>query len=211
MEFKVFNLGLVDFKQAWEFQKQIFLEVKNGLPQSGLILCRHFPVITLGRASGKENILTSAKELHRRTISLYSIERGGDVTYHGPGQITAYPIFNLKHLKKDLHWFLRCLEEVAIDLFRDFGIKGLRRAGLTGVWIEQEKIASIGITVKNWITFHGLSINVKKSDLDNFRFIKPCGMDIRMTSLETVLNRSIEIDRVKENLISKFRGVFKSG
>jgi len=209
MEFEIFDSGLVDFKRAWQFQKEVFEAVKNVNPKSALILCQHYPVITQGRRPQKENIRISEDELKKRGIEVYAIERAGDVTYHGPGQINAYPIFNLAFFKKDIHLFLRQLEEVVIDLLSDFGIKGLRYAGLTGVWIGRKKIASIGIAIRNWITFHGLSINIKKNDLDNFRFIRPCGMDIEMTSLETELERDIEVENVKENLIYKFRNVFR--
>jgi lipoate-protein ligase B len=127
------------------------------------------------------------------------------VTYHGPGQVTAYPIFDLHYLKKDINFFLRNLEQVVIDLLWDFGIKGTRVSGLTGVWVDKQKIASIGIAIKQWITFHGLSLNLKKADLANFSFIRPCGMDIEMTSLETLIDRPIEINDIKQALIHKFR------
>lgn len=208
MPFRFFDLGWVEFKLAWDFQKEIFLKVKNNEFSAGLIFCRHYPVITLGRNANKNNILVEENELTARKISVYEIERGGDVTYHGPGQLTVYPIFNLNYFKKDIHLFLRQLEEVTIDLLSDLGIRALRYPGLTGVWIGQKKIASIGIAIKNWITFHGLSINIKKNDLENFRLIKPCGMDIEMTSLETELDREIEIDNLKGNLIHKFKGIY---
>ncbi len=210
MEFKVFDLGLSDFKKSWEFQKRIFAEVKKGDVPSGLVLCCHRPVITLGRQAKKENILASGSELRKRGIQIYHVERGGDITYHGPGQLTAYPIFNLTYLKKDIHLFLRQLEEVVISLLSDMGIRGLRLPGLTGVWIEKYKIASIGIAIKNWITFHGLSINIKKDDLGNFRLIRPCGMDIGMTCLENALGKDTEIGLIKKNLINKFKEVIWS-
>lgn len=206
MPMQIFDLGLTDYQKAWDLQKEIFSQVKRGDFRFGLILCRHEPVITLGRRANRTNILIDSE---LKNIGLYEIERGGDVTYHGPGQLTAYPIFDLHYLKKDLGLFLRSLEQIIIDLLEDFGIKGLRLNGLTGVWAkdtgEIKKIASIGISVKNWITFHGVSFNVKRDDLANFDFIRPCGMDIRMTSLESLLDRNIEIDEVKNNLIHKFR------
>jgi len=208
MDFRVFNLGLVDFKEALQFQKQIFQEIKNNYFNGALILCRHYPVITMGRQGSAENIKVSALGLRNRGIHVYEIERGGDVTYHGPGQLTVYPIFNLAYLKKDIHLFLRQLEGLAIDCLSDFGIKGLRYKGLTGVWIDKRKVASIGIAIRNWITFHGMSINIKKDDLHNFSLIKPCGMDIEMTSLETILGKSIEIGQIKEILIRKFKDTF---
>jgi len=223
MDLRVFNLGLIDFKKALQFQKETFQAIKNNYFNSALILCQHYPVITMGRQAKEENIKVSPLELRNRGIHMYEIERGGDVTYHGPGQLIAYPILNLSYLKKDIHLFLRQLEGLIIDFLSDLGIKGLRYKGLTGVWIDKsrpflnnaydssekgrdkQKIASIGIAIRNWITFHGMSINIKKDDLDNFSLIKPCGMDIEMTSLESVLRRDVEIDNIENNLIEKFR------
>jgi len=208
MQFKIFNSGLVDFKKVWDFQKQILQAVKNQEIPSALILCQHYPVITLGRTANKKNILAPEAELRNRGIQVYEIERGGDVTYHGPGQLMLYPVFNLNYLKKDIHWFLRQLEEAVILYLSDLGIKGGRRSGLTGVWVQGHKISSIGIAIRNWITYHGLSINIKRDDLTNFSLIRPCGMDIEMTTLETALERNMEIESVKENLVHKFREVF---
>ncbi len=205
MELKIFDLGLIDFRAAWNFQKEVFNEVKKGGVHHALILCRHYPVITLGRRASKRNILIPEEELRLKNIGTYQIERGGDITYHGPGQITAYPIFNLNHLKKDIHWFLRKLEGTIIDFLSEFGIAGQRRMGLTGVWVAGKKIASIGIAIKNWITFHGISINIGKDDLANFGLIRPCGMDIEMVALETILNREIKIDGLKQNLVLSFK------
>jgi lipoate-protein ligase B len=209
MEFKVFDLGLLDFESARQCQKEIFREVKGGHYLSALILCRHYPVITLGRSAKKENIRVSESELFKKGIRVYEIERGGDVAYHGPGQLTVYPVFNLEFFKKDIHLFLRKLEELAIDFLADFGVGALRYPGLTGVWVGNKKIASIGIAIRNWITFHGISINVKRNDLANFSLIRPCGMEIEMTSLETLLDRDIEIETIKENLINKFRDTLR--
>lgn len=201
-------MGLADFQKVWDFQREIFCKVKNNFLESGLIICRHYPVITLGRTANKKNILIGEQELRSRNIPVNEVERGGDVTYHDPAQLTAYPIFNLNYYKKDIHLFLRQLEKVVIHLLRDLGIRAERIPGLTGVWVNNRKIASIGIAVRNWITFHGLSINVQKEGLDNFRLIRPCGMDIEMTSLETILAKDITIDTLKENLIHQFRDVF---
>jgi len=208
MEFKVFDLGLTDFKYAWDFQKETFNQVKAGILPSALILCQHRPVITLGRLSKNEHILASFDEIKAKGIEVYAIERGGDVTYHGPGQLTAYPIFNLNYFKKDIRWFLRQLERVILDFLADFGIQGLTYENKTGAWIKEKKIASIGIAVRNWITFHGLSINIKENDLDNFKLIRPCGMDIEMASLESALEENIDAEGVKQNLINKFETTF---
>ncbi len=208
MEFKLFDLGVVDYKEAWELQKRVFSQIKNNCFNSALILCQHYPVITLGRQAKERNIKVAPIQLKKLGIGMYKIERGGDITYHGPGQLTAYPVLNLGNFKKDIHFFLRQLEEVAIKFLSAFGVKGLRHKGLTGVWIGQQKIASVGIAIRNWITFHGISINIKKGDLNNFNLIRPCGMDIEMTSLETVSGEDIEIGYAKEIFIDKFKKEF---
>jgi len=205
MELKIVDLGLIDFFSAWQIQKELLSKVKEGKISSALIFCQHHPVLTLGRSGNKNNILASPEELETKGISVYEVERGGDVTYHGPGQLTVYPIFNLMHLKKDIHWFLRYLEEVIIDCLKDFSIKGLRIKGATGVWVGEDKIASLGIAFKSWISFHGFSLNVNKDDLNNFRLIRPCGMDIGVTSVETYLGEVVELNKIKDNLTRRFK------
>jgi len=204
MRYRVVDLGLIDFEKAWHLQKEVFAQVKAGLNESALIFCRHHPVITLGRAYRPENILAPETELEKRKIKTYRIERGGDVTYHGPGQLTLYPVMDLRCLRQDIHWFLRQLESVIIRSLSAFGIQAQRQAGATGVWVAQKKIASIGIAIRNWITFHGVSLNIKKNDLPNFALIKPCGMDITMTALEEITGRDIEITAVREELLRQF-------
>lgn len=208
MDFKILDLGLIDYKSAWELQKKIFQQVKNGRLNAALLICSHYPVITLGRRANKKNILIAKEKLHSEGINIYEVERGGEVTYHGPGQLTAYPVFNLEFLKKDVHWFLRQLESITIECLLDFSINAHTRHGLTGVWVDKFKIASIGIAIKNWITFHGLSINIRKNDLINFNFIRPCGMDITMAALETFYAKTIDIRSVKWNLIRGFEEFF---
>ena len=208
MELKVFDLGLIDFPSAWNFQRNVFYQVKQKRICSALILCQHKPVITLGRGSKKENILIDQKELEKLNIKTFEIERGGDTTYHGPGQLCAYPIVNLNYFKKDIHWFLRSLESLCLEVLFEFGIKGQTRAGLTGVWMGQKKIASVGIAIRNWITFHGISLNIKENDLANFSLIRPCGLDIIMTSMEGVLRKEVMTDKVKEILLRAFKKYF---
>jgi lipoate-protein ligase B len=208
MEFKILDLGLIEFQKAWQVQRETFGKIKNNYFDAALILCQHYPVITLGRHGKIDNLRVSLSELENRRIMMYEIDRGGDITYHGPGQLTAYPILNLNYFKKDIHLFLRRLEGVAIELLSDFGIKGIRYPGLTGVWINRQKIASIGIAIKNWITFHGMSINIKSEDLKNFSLIKPCGMDIKITSLETLLSQEVGVEEIKKKFIDKFKNIF---
>ncbi len=210
MQFRTFDLGLIDFKSAWDFQKEIFARVKNNEFNAALIFCRHYPVITLGRGADIRNILVSEKELAAKGINLYEIERGGDVTYHGPGQLVIYPIFNLNFFVKDIHFFLRKLEEIAILTLSEFGIQAQRRFGLTGVWVENKKIASIGIAIRNWITFHGLAINIQHEDLASFSLIRACGMDIMMTSIETIAGRKISFEQVKETLTRSWQNAESS-
>lgn len=198
MQLKVFDLGLVDFENARLAQKQAFEEVKKGLIDSALIFCRHHPVITLGRSAKRENILASEKILMNEGIKILETDRGGDVTYHGPGQLVVYPILDLSRTKRDLHLALRNLEEMVIRMLGSFGISADRKAQATGVWLGERKIASIGIAVKNWITYHGVAINIKNDDLHNFSLIRPCGMDIMMTSLESFLGRQVGFEEVKK-------------
>jgi lipoyl(octanoyl) transferase len=195
---KLFDLGLVDYQKGYDAQREIFLSVKEGKFNSALLLCRHNPVITLGRAADKQNILAEEAVLRQKNIKVYEIDRGGDVTYHGPGQLIVYPIFNLQFFVKDIHKFLRMLENAVLGFLGDFGVKAKTHTGKTGVWIGDKKIASIGISIRNWITFHGISINIKQDDLANFRLIRPCGLDVEMTSLETVLGKRINLEDIKE-------------
>lgn len=205
MELKIFDLGLVDFKKAWDFQKEKFNEVKEGRIPNAVIFCRHNPVITLGRQANPRNILVTKTELQKKGISVYEIERGGDVTYHGPGQLMIYPLINLTLVKRDIHLFLRNLEKIAIEAFAELGILTQRVSGLTGVWLGNKKIASIGIAIKNWITYHGIALNIKQDDLENFSLIRPCGMDIMMTSLEASLEGRIEFLDVKKILTRRLQ------
>ena len=195
-----YDLGQVEYMRAWDFQKHVHAKVAGGDLHAAFIACRHFPVITLGRQAKKEHILGSHKELESAGIAVHAVDRGGDVTYHGPGQLTLYPVLNLAYFKKDIHWYLRLLEEVVIDCLDGYGVAACRQSGRTGVWADSRKIASIGIGVKQWISFHGVSVNIKAQDLPGYALIKPCGMDIRMTSLETQIKQNVEIERAGERL-----------
>ncbi|MBL7081633.1 MAG: lipoyl(octanoyl) transferase LipB [Candidatus Omnitrophica bacterium] len=202
---EIFDLGLVSFEHAWQFQREIHAKIKEGNSSCALVLCRHYPVITMGRNAKKVNILVSEENLKNRGIAVYQIERGGDVTYHGPGQLCVYPVMNLRYLEKSVHSFLDTLENIGLDLLSKFGIKATTMQKTRGIWVGQEKIASLGIAVRNWITFHGMSINIKKDDLLNFSLIVPCGLNIMMTSMESILEKEIEIGKVKEVFIEEWR------
>lgn len=204
MKLKVIDLGLADYFQVWDLQKDILAKVINNDLNAALILCRHPPVITSGRKVPAASFKAASSEILAKGIKLYNIERGGDVTYHGPGQLTVYPIINLCYFKKDIHWFLRGLESVVISSLGDFNLRCRRKEGLTGVWLRNKKIASIGIAIRHWVTYHGLSINIKKNDLANFNLIRPCGMDIKVTSLEDALGRDVNMEEVKSRLLDRF-------
>ena len=216
MELKLFDLGLVDFQSSWDLQKRVLVKIREKDLFSALILCRHKPVITLGRTSREKDILVNKENLKKLNIKIYEIERGGGVTYHGPGQLCIYPIINLSRFKKDIRWFLRTMESVLLKLLSEFEIAAQTIRGATGIWItpmptdagekvKKKKIASIGIAIRNWITFHGISLNVKKDDLTNFSLIRPCGSDIIMTSMEDITGEEVIISKVKEVLIEKIK------
>lgn len=208
MEFQLFDLGTIDFETGLKFQKDIFEKVRSSQIESALIFCQHLPVITMGRLAKAANILASDEQLRSNGVGISKIDRGGDVTYHGPGQLIAYPIFNFLFLKKDLHLFLRNLERTAIEFLADFNVKAGRKKEATGVWVGEEKIASIGVAVKKWISYHGLAINISKASLRGFGLIRPCGMNVKMTSLETILGSDVKIEEAKKTLLCNFKNVF---
>ena len=200
----VIDLGYVDYLQAWRRQQDAVAYISRGERGAALFVCRHAPVITLGRGAKRSNILSSPEELRRRGIAVYETQRGGDVTYHGPGQLTVYPVLDLRDFRKDLHWYLRELEQAGMEFLSDFGVNARRRAGATGIWAGDRKISSIGIAVKNWITCHGITVNILAGDMQNFRLIRPCGMDICMTSLETESGCRVPLPEARNKLIASF-------
>jgi len=212
--FKILDLGLVDFEESKKVQRSAFLDVKNGLFNAVLIICRLNPVITLGRQASSDSLLGSIQDILDNKIKIYTIERGGNATYHGPGQITVYPILNLSHFNKDTHWFLRRLEALIIGFLCRFEVKAKRIDKFTGVWINESKIASIGIAVRNWISTYGLSINILENDLRNFKLIKPCGLDISVTSLEKETGKRFNIltvnDGFKNHVDRTFAALFNN-
>ena len=174
-----------------------------------LLLLEHPPTITIGKKGSTGEILINKIKLKENGISVYEIGRGGKVTYHGPGQLVGYPILNLANYGKDLHLYLRNLEEVIIATLKKFGILATRKKGLTGVWVNDKKIASIGIQVKNWISMHGFALNVN-CDLGYFELIQPCGMESKiMSSLEVILKEKIELGDVIAKLIPSFIKIFE--
>jgi len=196
------DLGLSDYKEAYRFQREVADNVAAGTFENTLIITEHRSVITIGRLGSEDNIFK------RDGIDVLRVDRGGDVTYHCPGQLVAYPIFRLENEARDIHGFLRFLEEVGINFLGKYGVKGEARQGARGVWVGDSKIASIGIGVKKWVTYHGMAINVNP-DLRPFSFIKPCGMDgVRMITLKELLDKPVNISDAKDRLKESFEEIF---
>jgi lipoate-protein ligase B len=205
---KLIELGLLDFHKVFELQKTILQRRKLREIDNTLILVEHYPVITIGRGGSYKNILASKAFLKRKGICILEVDRGGDVTLHAPGQLIAYPIFDLSSWKKDLHWYLRSLEEVALVFLKSFMLKGHRLKELTGVFVDNKKIAAIGIGASDWVTYHGISININ-NDLKYFNTINPCGVaHLPITSLAELLKRVVNEEETKRNLIDAFKFVF---
>lgn len=198
------NLGLVPYAAAWELQRSLVAKRRSGrIDNDVLILLEHPPVYTLGTGSSLDFLKfdpnQTESEVHR-------IERGGEVTYHCPGQLVGYPILDLRHYRQDLHWYLRQLEEVLIQVLAVYGLKGERVVGYTGVWLEGRKVAAIGIKVSRWITMHGFALNVCP-DLEGFKRIVPCGISDKPVGSLAEFIPGIEIDRVRQLVASAFADV----
>ncbi|MBS1717448.1 MAG: lipoyl(octanoyl) transferase LipB [Armatimonadetes bacterium] len=204
---RLIRLGLVPYQEALQFQEKIHAEVLSGAPDT-LILLQHPPVLTLGASFHEQNLLFKPDDYARRGIEVAPTRRGGDVTYHGPGQQVAYPIFNLAKHKQDLHWYLRGLEEALIQTCGAFGLSARRFAPHTGVWIGDRKIAAIGIQARKWVSMHGIALNVE-NDLKPFQLIVPCGIQgYGVTSLTEELERHVSLEEAEPKLIQAFIEVF---
>lgn len=201
------DLGLIDYQNAWDIQRKYVDDVISGRIHHALLLCEHPPVLTLGRLADPGHILFNEDILKDRGINVISVDRGGEVTLHAPGQLILYPILNLDGLGRDLHRYLYQLEQVGIDFLKLFGIVGKRVSGKTGVWIDDKKIMSIGIGVRKWVSFHGLGINIH-TDLSLFRLIRPCGLDVDMTSLDRQIQDVPDMVKVKNIITDIFKKEF---
>jgi lipoyl(octanoyl) transferase len=207
------DLGLIDYQEAWDFQEQLFkatidrkIALRNGATEMAtenhLLFCEHPHVYTLGKSGSVDHLLLSDDQLTQHDARFYKINRGGDITYHGPGQLVAYPIFDLDHFFTDIHKYMRFLEEAVIATLADFGIKGERYDGLTGVWIEPttaraRKICAMGVKSSRWVTMHGIGFNVN-SNLSYFSHIVPCGIDDKaVTSMQQELGHEVDMSAVK--------------
>jgi lipoyl(octanoyl) transferase len=225
MEYEVQDWGLIPFKTAWDKQTALFepkVQEKLNATREGripevinqLILCEHTPVYTLGKSGKEENLLLNPDQLAEKGIDYYKINRGGDITFHGPGQLVAYPIFDLEQSKPDIHLYMRNLEEVIIQLCKEYNIEAELYQGYTGVWInpkidhQERKICAMGVKCSRWITMHGLALNVN-TDLSYFNNIIPCGIeDKAVTSIEKEKGQKINMDELKDNFLYQFKKIF---
>lgn len=204
---RIVDLGVIGFSEALERQEQTVSHIAEGEQKETIYLLEHPHVFTVGRVGGSKNLL-SDNDWEGNRIQLVSINRGGDVTYHGPGQLVAYPHLDLRRRGRDIHRYLRHLEEALIRTAVEFGVSAFRRPGLTGVWTQEGKLASIGVGVRRWITMHGFALNVD-TDLRYFDLINPCGLaECRMTSLRGLLGQPIGVPRVKMTLQRSLQEVF---
>lgn len=205
----IINLGLVDYKKAWDLQHQLWSRrVEEELPDL-LLFLEHPHVITLGRRGNRSHLLASPEVLEEMKIPLFQVERGGEVTYHGPGQIVAYPILDLKNYGYRLIRYIGQLEEVILRVLKDFGIEGKRDPLNRGVWVDEEKIASVGVAIKRWVSFHGFSLNYE-TDLKYFELINPCGLEgKRMISMAKVLGTKISRERLIGKISFHFKEIFE--
>lgn len=224
------DLGIIDYKEAWDYQEKLLQQnvavksaIRNDSSQAGILdtenyflLCEHLPVYTLGKSGDMKNVLMREEELVENNIQFFKTNRGGDITFHGPQQIVGYPILDLEKFYTDIGKYLRNLEEVIILTIDEYGIKGERSAGETGVWIEpgvtgkERKICAIGVRCSRWITMHGFALNVN-TDLAYFDNIIPCGIvNKQITSIEKELGKKVDFEEVKISVLQNFKKVFNA-
>ena len=221
MKIQIEDWGVIDYMEAYARQRQIVdAVIAGGLPR--LIFCEHPPVLTLGRMTKADSLIFSREDIEVRGVKVYPIDRGGDVTLHAPGQMVVYVIMDLKTCGKDLKVYLEKLEQVAVDLLKDFGILAISIPGKRGVFASPHallssessgdrfhKIVSIGVGVRKWVTYHGLGINVS-TDLSLFRLIRPCGLDVKMTSIEKLLGKPVDMNDVRNKFLNHIQKEFSN-
>jgi lipoyl(octanoyl) transferase len=207
---EVRRLGLVPYAEALALQRSLVEDRRAGRIGDVLLLLQHPAVLTVGVRGdgGRSHVLATAEALASRGIEIHETGRGGDVTYHGPGQLVGYPILDLAPGRQDVHRYVRDLEEVLIRVAGDYGIAASRISGLTGVWVGEEKLAAIGVRISRWVTSHGFALNIA-TDLEDFKLIVPCGIaDRGVTSLERLLGRPVDITSVQDRVVAHFANVF---
>jgi len=206
----VYQLGLITYSEAYHLQRQLLYQRVNNEIADTLLLLEHPPTITIGKSGKLENVLASQAQLAEAGVSLFFVDRGGDVTYHGPGQLVAYPIIDLRQRGRDVHQYLRDLEEVIIRTLSDFSITACRDSSHAGVWVRDEEIAAIGLRVSKWVSMHGFALNVN-IDLEQFSLINPCGFsDRKAASISSLLSQDVSIEAVTKKLLVRFSEVFNA-
>jgi len=206
-DLQVLDLGRVTYEKAWKYQKELVENRRRGEIGDSLVFVEHPPVLTLGRSWKQQNVLADTLALTEKGVEVYEVERGGDVTYHGPGQVVGYPIVNLADRGRDLHRYLRDLEEVIIRVVGSYGLGAGRKVGITGVWVGEEKVCAFGVAVKSWVSYHGFALNVN-TDLSYFSLINPCGIqDKGVTSLAKLLGHWVDPEEVKAKIAESFADV----
>ena len=220
------DLGLKDYKEAWDYQNELFqgiIDIKLANRKSELkrksphyfLFTEHPPVYTLGKSGDLSNLLLNEEQLKMKGISFFKSNRGGDITFHGPGQIVGYPILDLEAFKPDIRWYMRSLEEVIIKTIAHYGLQGVRSEGETGVWLDvgtpfARKICALGVRTSRWVTMHGFALNVN-TNLGYFDHIIPCGIKGKaVTSLEAEINRKVPLSEVRALILAHFGEVFKA-
>ena len=207
-ELWVSDLGLIGYQECLSLQRKLVDRCLAGDIPDTLLLLEHNPVITIGTAGGEDALLVKPEEAEDAGVELVHTDRGGNITYHGPGQLVGYPIFDLRAHGKDVHLFLRNLEQAVVDLLAGFGVEGRSVPGYTGVWVGEEKICSIGIAVRRWISYHGFALNVNPS-FEHWALIHPCGLvDRQVTSIERLIGRNPGMEAVKAAAVYNFAEVF---
>ena len=208
MKLNLLTLGKRDYYEMLELQEKLFKKRQDNEIEDTIILVEHNPVLTLGRSADRHNIIASDEKLESEGIDVVKIGRGGDVTYHGPGQIVGYPIINIRDKKMGVKDFVYNIEETIIDVCSKYGLDSYRDDINNGVWIDNKKVTAVGFKVKKWVTMHGFAFNVN-TDLEHFKYIVPCGIEGReATSLEAELGKKMDIEKVKEEVLKSFCKVF---
>ena len=205
----ILNLGVMDYKEAWDLQHNLWSKRVQGALPDLLLLLEHPHVITLGRRGNRSHLIVSPEALEAMQIPLFHVERGGDITYHGPGQMMAYPILGLKDYGYRLIRYVDQLEEVILRVLKEFGIEGRKDPSNRGIWVGDDKIASIGVAIKRWVSFHGLALNYE-TDLKFFDLIDPCGLvGTKMTTMEKILGKKVSQATLMERICFHFGSIFQ--
>ena len=205
--YNILDLGKSHYTDAWELQKKLQSQRISGQIDDQLLLVEHFPVYTLGKNTPKEHLLTKESD----NISIIQTDRGGDITFHGPGQLVGYPILDLNQYKRSITWYMRELEQLIIDVLKEYDINAERKKGLTGVWVKGKKIAALGVRISKWVTMHGFSLNINP-DLKYYQGIIPCGItEYGVTSMADLLGGDPpNMSEIKDTLVKHFIAIFSA-